>query len=125
MGARWRRQLVLGGIALGLALGRVTDAFGEPAADMMELPLEALMILEVTSAAKRPQRLADSAAAISVLTQDDIRRSGATTIPEALRLVPGLYVARVDSNVWVVNARGFAARFNDKFLVLLDGRSVY
>ncbi|HEV8639670.1 MAG TPA: TonB-dependent receptor [Methylomirabilota bacterium] len=125
MGARRTRQLLLGGVALGLALGRVTDAFGQRPAELTELPLEALMNLEVTSVSKHAQRLVDSAAAISVLTQDDIRRSGATTIPEALRLVPGLYVARVDSNVWVVNARGFAARFNNKFLVLLDGRSVY
>jgi iron complex outermembrane receptor protein len=93
--------------------------------DLTELPLEALMNLEVTSVAKKPQRVADAAAAIFVLTQEDIRRSGATTLPEALRLVPGLYVARQDSNVWHVNARGFTGRFSSQFLVLLDGRAVY
>src|SRR6266850_3450906 len=95
------------------------------ASDLADLPLETLMTLEVTSVAKKPQLVADAAAAIFVLTQEDIRRSGATTIPEALRLVPGLFVARIDSNLWAVNARGFSGRFAPQFLVLLDGRAVY
>lgn len=119
-------RLILGWLSLILTVGLATNAFGQrQPSDLTELPLEALMNLEVTSVSKRPQRLADSATAIFVLTQDDIRRSGATSIPEALRLVPGLHVARVDSNVWVVNARGFSSRFSTKFLVLLDGRAVY
>jgi len=104
----------------------VSEARGQEApGGLVDAPLEQLLDIEVTSAAKRPQRVADSAAAIFVLTRDDIRRSGATTIPEALRLVPGLYVARADSNVWIVNARGFSSRFSAKLLVLLDGRAVY
>src|SRR5438094_2379261 len=120
------RASALGSAVLLLLAGSATSAQGQqPSTELVETPLEKLLDIEVTSVAKRPQRVADSAAAIFVLTQDDIRRSGATTIPEALRLVPGLHVARVDSNVWVVNARGFSSRFNTKFLVLIDGRAVY
>src|SRR5207248_11567044 len=71
------------------------------------------------------QKVADAAAAIFVLTQEDIRRSGATSIPEALRLVPGLEVARIDQNKWAIGSRGFNGRFDNKLLVLIDGRSVY
>jgi outer membrane cobalamin receptor len=64
-------------------------------------------------------------AAIYVLTQEDIRRSGATTIPELLRLVPGVEVARIDSDHWAVGIRGFGSQFSKSVLVLIDGRSVY
>jgi len=79
----------------------------------------------VTSVSKKEQKLSEAAAAIDVITQDDIRRSGATSIPEALRVVPGLQVARLDANKWAVSARGFNGRFANKLLVLIDGRSVY
>src|SRR5207253_4600637 len=75
--------------------------------------------------AKRPQRVADAAAAVFVITQEDIRRSGAASIPEALRLVPGLEVARIDQNKWAIGSRGCNGRFDNKLLVLIDGRSVY
>src|SRR5207237_9267073 len=71
------------------------------------------------------QRLADAAAAIFVITQEDIRRSGAASIPEALQMVPGLEVARIDENKWAIGSRGFNGRFDNKLLVLIDGRSVY
>src|SRR6185503_11456156 len=74
---------------------------------------------------KKKQRLSDSAAAAYVLTNEDIRRSGVTTIPEALRLVPGVEVARITSNTWAITIRGFNERFANKLLVLIDGRSVY
>jgi len=95
--------------------------------DLTQLGLEELLNLkvEVTSAAKKPQFLNDVAAAAFVVTGDDIRRSGATSIPEALRFVPGLDVARVDRNSWAISARGFNSTFADKLLVLIDGRSVY
>jgi len=81
--------------------------------------------MQVTSVSKRTQKVADAAAAVFVITQEDIRRSGATSIPEALRLVPGLEVARIDSNKWAIASRGFNGRFDNKLLVLIDGRSVY
>ncbi|MGH9201592.1 MAG: TonB-dependent receptor plug domain-containing protein, partial [Vicinamibacterales bacterium] len=72
-----------------------------------------------------PQTVAESAAAIFVITQEDIRRSGVTSIPEALRMVPGVEVARIDANKWAISARGFNGRFANKLLVMIDGRSVY
>ena len=93
--------------------------------DLTELSLEELMNIEITSVSKKPEKLADAAAAIFVITQEDIRRSGVTSIPEALRMVPGINVARIDSNKWAITSRGFNGRFANKLLVLIDGRSVY
>jgi iron complex outermembrane receptor protein len=107
-----------------------TTAFGASASelsstDLAELSLEELMDIPVYSVSKRKQALSDSAAAIYVLTSDDIRRSGATTIPEALRYVPGMEVGHIDSNIWAITSRGFNERFANKLLVMIDGRSVY
>ncbi len=93
--------------------------------DLTELSLEELMDVKVTSVSKKSQTLADAGAAVFVVTGEDIRRMGVTSIPEALRMVPGLYVARIDANKWAVSARGFNDRFANKLLVLIDGRSVY
>ncbi len=95
--------------------------------DVADLTLEELMIQEliVTSAAKKPQRLSDVASAVYVLTQDDIRRSGATNLPDLLRLVPGVQVARITAHKWAVSIRGFNSQYAAKLLVLIDGRSIY
>ncbi len=93
--------------------------------DLAELSLEELMNIEITSVSKKPEKLSNAAAAIFVITQEDIRRSGMTSIPEVLRMVPGLQVARLDSNKWAISSRGFNDRFANKLLVLIDGRSVY
>ena len=93
--------------------------------DVTAMSMEDLMNMQVTSVSKRTQKVADAAAAIFVITQEDIRRSGANSIPEALRLVPGLQVARIDQNKWAIGSRGFNGRFDNKLLVLIDGRSVY
>jgi iron complex outermembrane receptor protein len=74
---------------------------------------------------KREQKLADAPAAIFVITQEDLRRSGVRSIPEALRMAPGIEVARIDQNKWAITSRGFNGRFANKLLVLIDGRSVY
>ncbi len=94
-------------------------------AKISDMNLEQLMQMEVTSVSKKAQKLSDTAAAIYVITQEDIHRSGVTSIPEALRLAPGIHVARVDANKWAITARGFNGRFANKLLVLMDGRSVY
>lgn len=93
--------------------------------DLTDLSLDELMNVKVTSVSKQPQTVAESPAAISVITQEDIRRSGFTSIPELLRLVPGMDVARVDANQWAVSARGFNSLYGNKLLVMSDGRSVY
>jgi len=93
--------------------------------DVAAMSMEDLMNMQVTSVSKRTQKVADAAAAIFVITQEDIRRSGATSIPEALRMAPGIQVARIDENKWAIGSRGFNGRFDNKLLVLIDGRSVY
>ncbi len=93
--------------------------------DLIELSIEDLMNISVTSVSKKPQRVSEAAAAVFVITREDIRRSGVTTIPDALRMVPGVEVASIDANKWAVTARGSNGRFGNKLLVLLDGRSVY
>ena len=83
------------------------------------------MKVRVTSASKQVESLSTAAAAIFVITGDQIRRGGFSSVPDALRVVPGLYVAQQSSHVWIVAARGFADAFNNKMLVLIDGRTVY
>ena len=94
--------------------------------DLARLSLEELAMVEVTSVSRRPESLADAAAAIYVITHDDIRRSGATSLPEALRLAPNLNVQRVNSVDYAISARGFNGyETSNKLLVLIDGRSIY
>jgi iron complex outermembrane recepter protein len=90
-----------------------------------DLSLEDLINIKVTSVSKRETTLFDAPAAITVLKQDDLERLGATSVAEALRAVPGMDVARVNSSVWAVTARGFNSQYANKLLVLVDGRSVY
>src|SRR5436853_1002070 len=92
---------------------------------LKKLSIEQLMNVEVTSVSKRPERLTQVASAIQVITQDDIRRSGVTSLPEALRLATNLQVAQVDSRQWAISARGFNSTTANKLLVLIDGRTVY
>jgi iron complex outermembrane receptor protein len=96
-----------------------------PVRDLSQASLEDLMNMEITSASRKEQRAGDVPAAVFVITRDDIRRSGMTTIPDVLRLAPGVDVAQVNSNKWAVSVRGFNAVFANKLLVLIDGRSVY
>lgn len=93
--------------------------------ELTQLSIEDLMDITVTSVSKKPQSLSNSAAAVFVINSDDIKGSGATSIPEVLRMVPGVTVARIDSSKWAISSRGFNSRFSDKLLVLMDGRSVY
>ncbi len=93
--------------------------------DLTELSLEELMNLTITSVSRKEQKLFEAASAIHVITREDIRRSGATSIPEALRMVPGIQVAQIDASKWAISCRGFNNRFANKLLVLIDGRSVY
>ena len=95
------------------------------AQDLKRLSFEQLANLEVTTATKQPEQVIDTAAAVFVITSEDIRRSGATTLPDVLRLAPGVTVARSDANRWAVGVRGFADIFSRNVLVLIDGRSLY
>jgi iron complex outermembrane receptor protein len=96
---------------------------GDP--DLTRITLEELLSIRVVSASRREQPAEDVPAAIYVITQDDIRRSGFTTLPEIFRLVPGMQVAQINASTWAVAVRGFNNLYTNKLLVLIDGRSVY
>src|SRR5688572_13110736 len=95
------------------------------ARNLKKLSLEELMDLEVTSVSKRSEKLNETSSAIQVISQEDIRRSGATSLPEALRLAPNLQVAQVNASQWAISARGFNNVLANKLLVLIDSRVVY
>ena len=108
-----------GAIAANSSLGNATNP------DFFDLSLEQLMDVVVISVSKREQLLSTTAAAVHVITAEDIRRSGATNLPQALRLAPGVDVAQFSNNRWSVSIRGFGGRYANKLLVLQDGRSLY
>jgi iron complex outermembrane receptor protein len=116
-------------LVLALAVTGLTPigvvAQGQPPLDLANASLEDLLKVQITSVSKKDQALFKVAAAVFVISQDDIRRSGAFNIPDVLRMVPGVNVARVDANTWAISIRGFNTRYSDKVLVLIDGRSVY
>lgn len=115
-----------GGLLSGvLGLGAAETVPAPALSDLRQLSFEELLNLEVSVASRSEQRLTDTAAAVSVLTGEDIRRSGVTHLAEALRLVPGVQVARLSGHKWAISIRGFNAVFANKLLVLVDGRSVY
>ncbi len=124
---RFQRQRWLAtALTVGLIILLATQGWSaDTGKDLTTMSLEDLMLIEVTSVSKKAERLSDAPAAIFVITREDIRRSGVTNIPDVLRMVPGVEVARIDSNKWAISARGFQTRFADKLLVLIDGRSVY
>lgn len=113
-------------VTLALSAGAVARA-AQPSsvAELADLSLEQLASLTVTSASGREERLLDAPASIFVITAEDIRRAGATSLPEALRLAPNLHVARSDANQYAIAARGGNAGIANKMLVLIDGRTVY
>src|SRR6266567_4753555 len=128
-----RSSLLCSGLLLTLLFGGlVNTTWGESPQDSQEtvdhlaqISLEDLGNIEVTTTSKEPVKASETPAAIYVITQEDIRRSGATSIPEVLRLAPGIEVARIDSNTWSVGVRGFGSAVSRSVLVLIDGRSVY
>lgn len=93
--------------------------------DLSVLSLDELLDLEVISVAKVPEKVTDTPAAIYIITGEDLRRNSVKSVPEALRLVPGMHVYQIDANKWAVSARGFASKFANKMLVMIDGRTVY
>jgi iron complex outermembrane receptor protein len=117
--------LVLGstGVSAANAVGNTDDRL--TALDLKKLSIDDLMGLEVTSVSKQAERLADAPSSIFVITSDDIRRAGVTSLEEALRLAPNLQVARIDASQYAISARGFNNAVGNKLLVLIDGRTVY
>ncbi|MCE3253807.1 MAG: hypothetical protein K0Q67_2827, partial [Cellvibrio sp.] len=97
----------------------------EEEVDIFSLSIEELLNTKVISVSKQDQDLSEAAASIYIITQNDIRNSGATTIPEALRLAPHLQVARINSSQYAIGVRGFNSAASNKLLVLIDGRTIY
>src|SRR5580700_3114222 len=93
--------------------------------DLKGLSVEQLMNVQVTSVARHPEKLLESASAVQVITQEDIRRSGATSLAEVLRLADNLQVAQKNYHDWAISARGFNTALANKLLVMIDGRTVY
>lgn len=122
------RRAAFAGLGACVLAGHVlAQSGGSPPATnaLKHLSLEELSNIEVTSVSKRPEKLSEAASAVQVITSEDIRRSGATSIPEALRLVDNLDVAQINSHDWAISARGFNTALANKLLVLIDGRTVY
>ncbi|MDY6984413.1 MAG: TonB-dependent receptor plug domain-containing protein, partial [Pseudomonadota bacterium] len=118
-----RVRLLLSAVSLCVAQAQAQDAFSPQ--QLASLSLEDLANLEITSVSRRAQSVSAAPASIYVITSDDIRRSGATSLPEVLRLAPNLQVARIDSAQYAISARGFNNAVGNKLLVLLDGRTLY
>jgi iron complex outermembrane receptor protein len=113
-------------VCLGLAGElKAEDKSGGSFTNSTDISLEQLVNIEVTSVSKKETKLNQSPAAIFVITQEDIRRSGLTSIPELLRLAPGMDVAQINASDWAISSRGFNGQYADKLLVMVDGRSVY
>jgi iron complex outermembrane recepter protein len=94
-------------------------------AELKKLSVEELMAIQVTSVSRTAEPLGDAPAAVAVVTNEDIRRSGATSVPEALRHIPGIHVARQSASEWAISSRGFTSVNSEKLLVLTDTRSLY
>ena len=115
-------------LGCGVAWGQVPGSqktSQTPPGDLTQVSIENLMNMEVTSVSKKEQKMSQVAAAIFVITQEDIHRSGATNIPDLLRMAPGMDVTQINANTWAISVRGFNSQFSDKLLVLIDGRAIY
>lgn len=119
------RALLFGGLLCGLCEAADSTAPLPSPSQLKQMTVEQLLDLDVTSVSRRPGKLFAAPSAIQVITAEDVRRSGATSLPEALRLASNLEVAQIDSRQWAVTARGFNNVFADKMLVQIDGRSIY
>jgi iron complex outermembrane receptor protein len=123
------KHLSVAAVLAAVAVQQISPAQAQSVEQLRNLSIEDLANVEVTSVSKTSERLSDAAAAVYVISHDDIIRSGATTIPEILRLAPNLEVAQINANTYAISARGFNvannASMSDKLLVLVDGRTVY
>jgi iron complex outermembrane receptor protein len=123
-GRKWNSLLTNLAGAIIIPFLALTAWSQQNSTDLTQQSLEDLMNINVTSASRREQKVSEVAAAMFVITEQDIRRSGATNIPDLLRMVPGLDVAQINASTWAISARGFNHQKADKLLVLIDGRSV-
>lgn len=118
-------SIFVSAFCLAVSLGNIAIAQTADIKKLKQLSIEELMNIQVTSVSKTPELLNEVASAIQVITREDIVRSGATSVPEALRLASNLQVAQLNSSAWIIGTRGFNTVFQNKLLVLIDGRTVY
>jgi iron complex outermembrane recepter protein len=123
----WRRRISLRAVEAVVCVTALFSAVRPICAqqqpdNIASYSIEDLMNIKVTSASQKEQTLSRVAGAMFVITQKDIRQSGAANIPDLLRMVPGQDVAQIDSNTWAISARGFNEEFSDKLMVMVDGR---
>src|SRR4051812_35365538 len=111
-------------LAFSVRLNAETNLIASPS-ELRHYSLEQLMNIEVTTVSRQAEPWFSTPSAIQVITSEEIRRSGATSLPEALRLAPNLQIAQADSSTWSVTARGFGTTLANKMLVMMDGRSLY
>ncbi len=121
----WSITLILWAAAAWASQGGETEVALNSTEQFKRMTLEELLNVEVTMTARRPELLFSAPSAVQVISEEDIRRSGATSLPEALRLASNLQVAQVDSRQWAISARGFNNTLANKLLVMIDGRSIY
>jgi len=121
---RWARASCLA-VLCWLPLAAVTAPAQQNSPDLSQMSIEDLLNVEITSASKKQQKLSQTAAAVYVITTEDIARSGFSSIPEVLRLAPGVEVAQINSSIWAISIRGFNGEFSNKLLVMIDGRTIY
>ncbi len=119
----WRSLILL--VLIAPSIASLAQTNEQTQADLKKLSLEELMQVEVTSVSRRAEPLSEVSSAVQVITQEEIRRSGARSIPEALRIASNLEVAQASSQTWAISSRGFNANVGNKLLVMIDGRSVY
>src|SRR5262245_47331077 len=119
------KSTIVWSLVFMMSVGTAGQVSAQTPRDLANLDLEELMNVTIVSAARREQPIADAPAAIYGITQEDIRRSGLTSLPEVLRLAPGVQMAEANTAVAAVSVRGFNSPFSDKLLVLIDGRSIY
>jgi iron complex outermembrane recepter protein len=120
-----RHGRLLSALLIACMLPALSGAAASRNGALFDMSIEELLNLEVTSVSKKAEPLAQTTSAVFVITQDDIRRHGSRSIPEALQLAPGLSVLQIDGNKWAIGSRGFSGRFANKLLVLMDGRVLY
>ncbi|NGZ05732.1 MAG: TonB-dependent receptor [Magnetococcales bacterium] len=123
------RSMLLSGLAL-LLLPTPGWSSNDPQSQLqmeqlLNMEFKDLAEIRLTSVARREQKLVDTTAAVTVIDAEQIRRSGLTSLPELLRLVPGMNVARINASTWAISTRGFNAQYSNKLLVLMDGRTLY
>lgn len=122
----WKPLTLFGAIALATTTATANmDPAATSITELKKLSVEELLDLQITSVSRSREQLSEAPAAIAVVTNEDIRRSGSTNVPEALRFVPGLHVAQRNASSWAVSARGFSSVNSEKLLVLSDTRSIY